>query len=65
MEATEAEMLSLGRYAEESLVKQAQRRLSLTYHPDKFSELDIFLQQLMTRRMQEVNASADKLRGKK
>jgi hypothetical protein len=39
--------------------KRRKRLLSMTYHPDRYSEQDELLRDLMKRRMQEINAAYD------
>lgn len=45
-------------------IKKAKQKLALTYHPDKFHDLEALYREIANRRMQEVNAAADKVRSK-
>lgn len=65
MQASEDDVLGLRGNLAPTVVRQAQKRLALTYHPDRFSELDVLHRQIMNRRMQEVNAAVHKLRRSK
>jgi preprotein translocase subunit Sec63 len=44
--------------------KSEKRALSMTYHPDRYSDGDRLLQDLMNKRMQEINAAYDALERK-
>ena len=46
-------------------LKESQRRLAASYHPDRFTNLDGLLQKILTRRMQEVNDGIDQLMSKR
>lgn len=65
MAATAEEILGLVSGGEVSALKEAQRRLAASYHPDRFTNLDELSQKIMTRRMQEVNDAIDQLRPKR
>lgn len=45
-------------------IKKAKQSLALTYHPDKFHDLDALYREIAKRRMQEVNAAAERARKK-
>jgi hypothetical protein len=45
-------------------IKKARQSLALTYHPDKFHNLEALYREIAKRRMQEVNAAAQKARKK-
>jgi curved DNA-binding protein CbpA len=45
-------------------IRKAKQDLALTYHPDKFHDLDALYRQIANRRMQEVNAAVDKIKNK-
>lgn len=45
-------------------IKKAKQSLALTYHPDKFHDLEDLYREIAKRRMQEVNAAAQKARKK-
>jgi len=61
MAATAEEILGLASGGEVSALKEAQRRLAASYHPDRFTNLDELFQKIMTRRMQEVNDAIHQL----
>jgi len=65
MSATEEEILSLAGLHTEREVKIARNTLALTYHPDKFNEIDEYLQSIINRRMSEVNEAYEYVRSKK
>lgn len=62
MEASEEEMLSLGDNYSAAELKKARASKALIYHSDAHTFGDEFLDGLMKRRMQEVNAAHDLLK---
>lgn len=57
MQATTDDLLAPPRRAIALNPKQAQRSIALTYHPDRYLELDELHRQILTRRMQEFNGA--------
>ena len=64
LQADEEEILSLSPHYTNEDVKKAQRSLAAAYHPDKHTEMDDLLRDLLNRRMQEINNAADRVYSK-
>ncbi|MCF0055386.1 hypothetical protein [Dyadobacter sp. CY356] len=64
MDASEEEMLSLQENYNTWELRKARAKKALIYHSDSHSFGDALLDELMKRRMQEINAAHDKLKQK-
>ena len=61
MDAEDARVLSVDGAASVKSVRVAKRHLAQVYHPDAFAEDAPSLRETATRRMQEINAAADRM----
>lgn len=64
MHANEEDILSLKIDHTESELKKARKNLALTYHSDRLNVGDQLLQELLNRRMQEINKAYDDIYAK-
>lgn len=60
MDVEPTEILALLLTDEQSSVRDQKKNLSMIYHPDRYVSSDFLIRDVMARRMQEVNAAADK-----
>ena len=65
MEATEEEILSVSNQHTADELKAAMRSLSLVYHPDYSSTFDSLTQQILKRRMQEINKAYEEVKNRR
>jgi hypothetical protein len=65
MQVSDDDLLGIRSNLDPTTVKNAQRQLLATYHPDGFSELDEDMRQIITRRMQETNVAVERRRSSK
>lgn len=65
MQAEPEEMLAPLLSERPASIKSQKRSLSMTYHPDRYAPGDQLLRDLMTRRMQEINAAYDLVESKR
>lgn len=64
MKATDQELLSLAdSQATPTAIRKARKQRALAYHLDRVNELDELGKAILNRRMQEVNAAADRIGG--
>jgi hypothetical protein len=65
MLADPSEILAVSATPSAEDIKKAKKTLALTYHPDKFHELNALYREIAKRRMQEVNVAAERARKKR
>jgi hypothetical protein len=61
MEASDEDILSLGSEYSKKELKTARNNLALAYHTDHYNDADELIQQILTRRMQEVNQAYERV----
>lgn len=59
MEAREEEILAVSKNSTKKELKAAKRAMSLTYHPDSYVNFGDLAQEILKRRMQEINNAYD------
>ncbi|MBZ5604044.1 MAG: hypothetical protein LAO79_17225 [Acidobacteriia bacterium] len=64
MEATDEDILEVGRNPSSTEVRRAQRNLAKTYHSDRFQHLPADGRLILDMLLKEVNAAADRVRAK-
>ncbi len=61
MEARDEEILSLESEHSIKELKTARNDLALSYHPDRYNEIDDLLRHILNRRMQEINQAYERV----